>query len=147
MVPVNGGKTNNSGTRHEAPHSILVVEDDAAIRDSLADALRTQGYQVEMAVNGLEALEKLRWGLRPCLIMLDLQMRVMTGWEFRAEQKKDPVFAKIPVVAMTAGRWKESDLRDFSARIEKPIRFAQLQDLLRSHCDISTSAGPPNVEG
>jgi CheY-like chemotaxis protein len=78
--------------------------------------------------------------------MLDLQMRVMTGWEFRAEQRKDPVLTKIPVVAMTAGRWKESDLREFTARIDKPITLRVLQELLRTHCDISTSAAPAKEE-
>ena len=121
----------------DAP-TVLVVEDDAAIRQALIDAIRADGYRVETAINGLEALEKLRWGLRPCLIVLDMQMRLMTGWEFRAEQMKDPTLSKIPVVAMTAGRWKDVDLRDFVARIDKPIALADLRNLLRDHCKVSS---------
>jgi CheY-like chemotaxis protein len=119
---------------------VLVVEDDAAIRQALIDAIRADGYRVEAATNGLEALEKLRWGLRPCLIVLDMQMRLMTGWEFRAEQMKDPALAKIPVVAMTAGRWKDVDLKDFVARIDKPIALEDLRRLLRGHCKVTGDA-------
>jgi CheY-like chemotaxis protein len=115
---------------------VLVVEDDAAILQALTDAIGAEGYRVETATNGLEALEKLRWGLRPCLIVLDMQMRLMTGWEFRSEQRKDPALAQIPVVAMTAGRWKDIDLRDFVARIDKPIALDDLRALLRDHCKI-----------
>lgn len=119
---------------------VLVVEDDAAILQALIDAIGAEGYRVETATNGLEALEKLRWGLRPCLIVLDMQMRLMTGWEFRSEQRKDPALAKIPVVAMTAGRWKDIDLRDFVARIDKPLALDDLRALLRDHCKMMGGA-------
>ena len=114
---------------------MLVVEDDAVIRDSLCDAIRVEGYHAEGAADGLEALEKLRWGARPCLILLDLQMRVMTGWEFRREQRADPAIANIPVVAMTAGRWKQSDAGEYAARLDKPIHLQTLSDLLRRFCE------------
>ena len=123
-------------TNEDSAPSVLVVEDDAAIRQALIDAIGAEGYRVETATNGLEALEKLRWGLRPCLIVLDMQMRLMTGWEFRSEQRKDPELAKIPVVAMTAGRWKDIDLRDFVARIDKPIALNDLRALLRDYCTV-----------
>jgi CheY-like chemotaxis protein len=127
-------------TDDDSAPPVLVVEDDAAIRQALIDAIGAEGYRVETATNGLEALEKLRWGLRPCLIVLDMQMRLMTGWEFRSEQRKDPELAKIPVVAMTAGRWKDIDLRDFVARIDKPIALDDLRALLRDHCKIQGGA-------
>ena len=127
-------------TDEDSAPPVLVVEDDAAIRQALIDAIGAEGYRVETATNGLEALEKLRWGLRPCLIVLDMQMRLMTGWEFRSEQRKDPDLAKIPVVAMTAGRWKDIDLRDFVARIDKPIALDDLRALLRDHCKIQGGA-------
>ena len=73
--------------------------------------------------NGLQALEQLRWGIKPCLILLDLRMTVMTGWEFRAQQKQDPALAAIPVIAMTTGRWKPEDLEDFAERLEKRWSF------------------------
>jgi CheY-like chemotaxis protein len=93
VIPPSGmGPTNPFKEKRSAPRTsddgrptVLVVEDDAAIRQALIDAIRADGYRVETAINGLEALEKLRWGLRPCLIVLDMQMRLMTGWEFRAE--------------------------------------------------------------
>jgi CheY-like chemotaxis protein len=132
-------------TIDDAMPPVLVVEDDMAIRQALMDAIQADGYRVETASNGLEALEKLRWGLRPCLIVLDMQMRLMTGWEFRAEQMKDPMLAKIPVVAMTAGRWKDVDLRDFVARIDKPIALEDLRSLLRSHCKFNSEAAESGV--
>lgn len=138
-------KRSTPRTSGEHPAPVLVVEDDAAIRQALIDAIEADGYRVETATNGLEALEKLRWGLRPCLIVLDMQMRLMTGWEFRAEQMKDPVLSKIPVVAMTAGRWKDVDLKDFVARIDKPIALPDLRNLLRDHCRAGSATAESGV--
>ena len=113
------------------PKTILIVEDHVDLREALAQILQDEGYQVETAATGLEALDKLRWGLRPSCVLLDLQMRVMTGWEFRTEQQRDPALATIPVVAMTAGYWKAQDLSDFADRIDKPIDTGRLRELLR----------------
>jgi CheY-like chemotaxis protein len=111
------------------------VEDDTSIREELAAILGQEGYEVVTAGNGRDALERLHWGLRPAVILLDLRMNVMTGWEFRAEQKKDAAVADIPVIAMTTGRWKPDDLNDFSEHISKPIDIAGLRSLLDRYCD------------
>ena len=121
-----------SGTNPLAP-TILIVEDDPDFRDAIGQIVRDEGYRVETAPDGRAALDKLRWGLRPRLILLDLRMGIMNGWDFRAEQKKDPALAGIPVVAMTAGRWKQGDLNDFTARTEKPIDLDQLRAILDQH--------------
>ena len=60
-------------------------------------------------------------------------MGIMNGWDFRTEQKKDPALAEIPVVAMTAGRWKQGDLNEFTARIEKPIDLDAVRAILDRH--------------
>src|SRR5256885_9577764 len=80
----------------------LIVEDDDAIRDSLADLLRDEGWRVELAPDGQQALLQLRRGLRPDVILLDLMLPIMNGWEFRVEQRRDPPLALLPVVAMSA---------------------------------------------
>ena len=82
---------------------ILIVDDDADNRDSIGEALESEGYRVAGAANGAEALSLLRNKLlRPDLILLDIMMPVMDGWAFRAEQRNDPEIASIPVVVFTA---------------------------------------------
>jgi CheY-like chemotaxis protein len=114
---------------------VLIVEDEASIRDELAAILSGDGYDVVIAADGREALERLHWGLRPAVILLDLRMNVMTGWEFRAEQKKEAAVADIPVIAMTTGRWKPEDLTDFPEHIAKPLDLTRLSDLLDRYCE------------
>jgi CheY-like chemotaxis protein len=114
---------------------VLIVEDDAGIRDELAAILGQEGYEVVTAADGRAALERLHWGLRPAVILLDLRMNVMTGWEFRAQQKKNVAVADIPVIAMTTGRWKPEDLKDFPEHISKPIDIPGLRNLLDRYCD------------
>jgi CheY-like chemotaxis protein len=119
------------------PHrskQVLIVEDDAGIRDELAAILVEEGYEVVAAGDGREALEQLHWGLRPAVILLDLRMKIMTGWEFRAEQKKDSAVADIPVIAMTTGRWKPEDLNDFPEHVAKPIDIPALREVLDRYC-------------
>ena len=113
---------------------VLLVDDNLDFRDALAKTLQGLGYDVETATNGLEALDRLRWGLRPCAILLDMRMGVMTGWDFRAEQQRSPELAAIPVIAMTAGQWKQQDLAEFSARVEKPIDVTRLAAVLQQTC-------------
>lgn len=82
---------------------VMVVEDDASIRDMVIDVLAQEGIPAVGADNGEEALKRLRQDeLRPALILLDLTMPVMDGWRFRALQLRDPNLAHIPVVITSA---------------------------------------------
>ena len=76
--------------------SILIVEDEDPIRSVLTEILEDEGYRVASVRNGLEALTYLRQHAHPRLILLDLGMPVMTGWEFREEQQRDQAIARIP---------------------------------------------------
>lgn len=116
-----------------ADPTVLIIDDDAEFREALAAVVRGRGYSVEVSSNGMEALDMLRWGLAPRVILLDMQMGPMTGWEFRVEQRRDQRLSNIPVVAMTAGPWKDRDRDDFSHRIQKPLDLEQLTTLLESH--------------
>ena len=81
--------------------SILIVDDDVAATDSLTEILTGEGYTVATAKNGREALTHLRRTPLPRLIILDLFMPEMDGWEFRREQLKDAKLRDVPVVVMT----------------------------------------------
>jgi CheY-like chemotaxis protein len=83
----------------------MIVEDDFDVRELFADSLAEAGYVVETASNGQEALDLLRAGVpTPGVILLDLMMPVMDGWQLRDELAADPALAGIPVVMMTASR-------------------------------------------
>ena len=82
---------------------ILIIEDDAGIRDMLTMLLEDDDYSVTSATNGQQALNHLHQRERlPQLILLDLAMPIMDGWQFRAAQHADPRLAAIPVVVLSA---------------------------------------------
>src|SRR5262245_56856283 len=84
--------------------TVLIVEDQPAIRQVLAEILADEGYPVVCASNGLEAISYLHHGAQlPPVILLDLAMPVMSGWDFLAERKRDPALETISVILMTAG--------------------------------------------
>ncbi|HET9598138.1 MAG TPA: response regulator [Anaeromyxobacteraceae bacterium] len=86
-----------------APRRVLVVDDDPDIRSLISEMLSATGYEVSTAQHGREALELLR--AQPFgLVVLDLMMPVMTGWEFREAQLRDPEIAGVPVVVVSAAR-------------------------------------------
>ncbi len=89
-------------TGMRSTHRILLVEDDHALRDTLADVLADEGFHVACAANGREALDELAKGLLPDLIVLDLVMPVMDGWAFREAQRQRPELAAIPMVVLSA---------------------------------------------
>jgi CheY-like chemotaxis protein len=117
-------------------HLILVVDDDRDIRDSLIETLEDHGFRATGAGNGAEALDVLRKGTeRPSLILLDLMMPVMDGREFREEQLKNPTWAEIPVVVISAYSDAEARARSLDAEcMRKPLALRPLIDMVRRHC-------------
>lgn len=111
---------------------ILVVEDHADLREMLAVLLEAEGYAVQTATNGAEALASLEQA-RPSLILLDLMMPVMSGDEFRERQLADPRYRDVPVICMTAahdGRVRAERLRAVEY-FQKPLDFDQLLTSVR----------------
>lgn len=124
--------------RAEQPlnEKILIVEDDAELRESLGQVLSDEGYRLSGARNGLEAVRYLKSEERPGLILLDLSMPVVNGWEFRMHQKRAAGLADIPVVIITAGNHSKEDIAwlaptDF---LLKPIDLDHLLETVRRHC-------------
>jgi CheY-like chemotaxis protein len=111
--------------------TILVVEDDCDLRELLAEILARAGYSVVQAANGKEALECLCGVERPRLILLDLSMPVMNGWQFHEALKANERLADIPVLVVSARRDGEKALPVASERfLRKPFELASLLDMV-----------------
>jgi CheY-like chemotaxis protein len=121
--------------------TILVVEDDPDIRETIAQILEEEGYRALMAENGQEALRRLAEGPRPRLILLDLMMPVMDGWQFREEQRKDPTIATIPVVVVSAdGQVRQKAERIHAdGHIRKPVGIDALLAVVERYCSSQSS--------
>jgi CheY-like chemotaxis protein len=115
---------------------ILIVEDDVDVREALATFLECEGYDVLEAGHGGEALRRLRQAHDVGLILLDLMMPVMNGWEFRAEQTKDPAIASIPVVVVTADHSAVDQAAEVGAAgcLVKPIELTELLAYVGRYC-------------
>lgn len=115
---------------------ILVVEDDSDIRDSVVEVLEDEGYRVLSAADGHQALLVLE-GLPepPALILLDLMMPIMNGFQFREEQLKNPALASVPVVVVTAdvNAKSKADTLRAAAFVQKPLKIQTLLDIIESH--------------
>jgi len=114
---------------------ILIIEDDASTRDGLRALLEVKGYAVVVAAEAETALEHLRTGLAPSLILLDLMMSGKDGFDFRREQKADPALAAIPVVAYSGlhnPHYAALELGSV-AILEKPFDAATLVDAIETH--------------
>jgi CheY-like chemotaxis protein len=105
--------------------SVLVVEDDSETRAAVSDALRERGYDVLPAADGREALNLLRAGARPSVILLDLMMP-LNGWQFRVEQMKEADLARIPVIVMTAAETYWGVPEGAAALLRKPFNLQTL---------------------
>jgi CheY-like chemotaxis protein len=108
------------------PLPILVVDDDADLRETLGELLHEEGYDARLCENGRVALEQLRQGPRPQLILLDLMMPEMNGWQFREAQLEDAGLRDIPVVVMTASRGFDGHPIPASEILFKPIGLGEL---------------------
>jgi CheY-like chemotaxis protein len=116
--------------------SILIVEDDKEIRETLALLLRYEGYEVFEVANGKEGLDLLPRVTIPCLILLDLMMPVMDGWEFLRAKQTDIKIAPIPVVVVSALDSAEAASGTVGL-IKKPIEYEILLQVVRQYCGLA----------
>jgi CheY-like chemotaxis protein len=126
---------------------ILVVEDDPDIRESVVEILEDEGHRVTSAGDGREALDLLQSASpAPDLILLDLMMPIMSGYQFREEQLKLPAFASIPVLIVTAdvnARVKVESLQ-VAGFVQKPLKIQPLLDLVNQLVAASASRATPS---
>jgi CheY-like chemotaxis protein len=114
---------------------VLIVDDDAALRESIYEALSDEGFHPVCAADGREALAWLeRAGARPCIILLDLMMPNMNGWEFRREQLARPELARICTAIMTANQNADVDAIAAEHFLRKPVRLDRLLSVVEDCC-------------
>lgn len=120
-----------------ATECVLVVDDDGGIRGVLREILQDEGHRVESAGNGLEALQKLEdSATRPCVILLDLMMPVMNGWEFMSRRREMDGVSNIPVVVISADANVRANATSLGAEdyLEKPIDLDRLLTTVDRYC-------------
>lgn len=129
----------NSSARHTiavAPAGeILVVDDDQEVREAICDVLCDEGYHVSSACNGAEALNALRQGAQPSLIVLDLTMPVMDGFEFLERRRTDAELSSIPVVVVSATIDSRIELPGVVV-VRKPIELESLLAIIARQLDL-----------
>ena len=135
-MPVNGN----------IPRTILLVDDDHDVAEALSTVLADEGYDVATASNGREALVYLKSHTAPRLILLDVMMPVMDGYEFRIEQQRDPAIADIPVVVLTAGSMGERVAEmGVTAHMRKPVDLDRLLSEVAQRTDLSPISAAPQT--
>ena len=124
-------------------HTVLIADDDPEILNILSIWLTSCGYSVQRATNGYEALAQVATQ-RPAVILMDLNMPGISGWEATARLKQDPTTAAIPIVAITAHGLGHALDRAWAAGIDdflcKPLDLDVLQTTVREHIEAQTAA-------
>jgi CheY-like chemotaxis protein len=118
-------------------HAVLFVEDHDETREVFVALADAYGFEVVGAPGGREALDYLRQGARPCLILLDLHMPGMDGFAFRRQQMHDATIADIPVAVLTGGGAHDEAAAaplGFVGFLRKPVEVSALLRLLDSYC-------------
>jgi CheY-like chemotaxis protein len=115
---------------------ILIIEDDPDVRLALSSVLAGEGYDVAEAGNGQEAIDHLQASAAPALILLDLMMPVMDGWQFRDRQRSNPSLTTIPVVVVSADGTVAKKAATIGAAgfLQKPVEIDQLLATVRRFC-------------
>ncbi|MFN2418087.1 MAG: response regulator [Candidatus Limnocylindria bacterium] len=118
-------------------HSVLVVDDDQDVRSLYVDALSEAGHMVAVAVDGADALERLHGGTVPCVVLTDVRMPRMDGWELSRAVAHDPELASIPVVVVTG----DKILAFSSPARDKPFSMRELDGLVQRSCALHRTGG------
>lgn len=116
---------------------ILIIEDEPDLRDTLRDLLELEGFEVASAANGREGLLALAEAGKPCLILLDLMMPVMDGWQFLETLRNRPDLLPVGIaIAVVSAVADMSDIRErYGCEVlKKPVKIEQLLALAHAHC-------------
>ncbi len=113
---------------------ILVVEDDDDARTAVVEILEDARFQVRAAANGRDALCELQAGLRPNLILLDLNMPIMDGWEFARQVAADPALAGIPICMLSGVERSAGIPPQVVAVLRKPLEMSRLLSIAYQYC-------------
>jgi CheY-like chemotaxis protein len=113
---------------------VLIVEDDEDLREMMAQLLTLEGYEAATVANGREALDYLHHTSTPNVILLDLMMPVMDGWEFHRQLEADPALAPVPVIVLSAVDQVRAANIHAAAFLKKPLDFDRLLALVRTYC-------------
>ncbi|HEX4336521.1 MAG TPA: response regulator [Polyangiaceae bacterium] len=111
--------------------SVLIVDDDADIRDTLKELCEDEGYDVATAANGADAMRILTGAILPCVVILDLIMPIMTGNEVFAAMQQEPRLARVPVIVSTSD---PSRAPSGVLIMKKPIDIDRLLGAIRRYC-------------
>jgi len=118
---------------------LVLAEDDETLRASLAAFLESEGYEVVATPNGAAALQKIRTGpRRPDLILLDLRMPILNGWEFLAVREGDPVLLLIPVIVLSGDEERPQPELGPVVYVSKPVDYAKLSQAVAEVLEEST---------
>ncbi|HVE84993.1 MAG TPA: response regulator [Myxococcales bacterium] len=129
--------------------TVLVVDDDSDLREAVADVLADAGYRVLTAEHGRAALDVLRDGRAPDLILLDVMMPVMNGLDFAAQMRMDPRIASIPIIIFTAhaDQARVAEAVRAAASLRKPLKVEDLlgvvEAVARGRTDEPAQPGGP----
>jgi two-component system, chemotaxis family, chemotaxis protein CheY len=132
-------------TVQECGRTVLVIEDDGDIRETIRELLEERNYRTLLAPNGAAGLQELRGvGRKPCLILLDVMMPVMDGRTFRAQQQIDPSLNHIPVVVLSAQADASAAATEMKAAgfLKKPIDLATLLETVDHFCAHDAAVTP-----
>ena len=115
--------------------TILVVEDNQDLRDAVCGVLEDRGYPVLAAANGRQALEVLARGPSPCLMLLDLMMPVMDGWQvLEALAHEAAQAASFPIIVLSAARDRDTQHPQVRRSLAKPVQMEVLLEAVRTYC-------------
>jgi CheY-like chemotaxis protein len=112
--------------------TVLIVEDDDMLRESVRDLLRDHGFDTVEAINGRAALDYLKANPPPCVVLLDLMMPVMNGWDFMAALLRLQSAPMPPIVVTSA--MADRAPSGAAAILRKPFDLDELVDIVRRHC-------------
>jgi CheY-like chemotaxis protein len=128
------GIVGGGGMSSSCPKYVLVVEDDRDIREGLTDLLGDYGHEVRGASNGREALDLMGESPLPCMVLLDLMMPVMDGWQFMDEVSRRSELAGIPICIITAGESAKARGPSVVSIIRKPFDASTLMRVVERFC-------------
>jgi CheY-like chemotaxis protein len=131
-APLEEKNLSSANLQPQDSHVVLVVDDDPDILEALSEILEAEGFEIRRARNGKEALERLEPD-PPQLILLDLMMPVMDGWEFAQRMRQRPSVAHIPIIVLSADRNVGLKATDIGAtgHLAKPFELSDLLDMVR----------------